>query len=518
MSHLFRARVPALGLIVVASLAWPASATTSPSRHTNTGLLGVDCRSARGCTALGYHDADKQSVAIFAGAGRWDRRTTLLLPGNASRFGARFFAARSPNPDWVDQHFHAMSCPSAGNCTVVGGYLNRNKRHYTDGVLLTQTNGRWARGIKEPLPADALRVRPRWPLPNNEPTSVSCASAGNCTAVGYYTAFDHVVERQGLLLTEVNGTWARGVRAPLPIDAYGGNVELNSVSCSTPGNCTAVGSYDAENGDHPGVLLTQTNGEWEPGVRALLPAGLWPRHTRSYQTVVLQAVSCSSPGNCTAVGTYRGARHRAGGLLLTQTDGKWATGVVAPLPANHAKRQVTSGTHLYLNSVSCSAPGNCTAVGNYVARGGHAQGLLLTQTDDRWTGSQARLPAGAWRISIGPGVTLKSVSCASAGNCTAVGSYFKGRGGRDAVSLLLTQTDGKWAKGVAARLPAGAAHLAAFEGSGPDYFQTGLSAVSCASAGNCTAVGQHPHNRSGDYWGLRLTKSNGRWGRAVWVK
>lgn len=111
MSHLFRARVPALGLIVVASLAWSASATTSPSRHTNTGLLGVDCRSARGCTALGYHDADKQSVAIFAGAGRWDRRTTLLLPGNASRFGARFFAARSPNPDWVDQHFHAMSCP-----------------------------------------------------------------------------------------------------------------------------------------------------------------------------------------------------------------------------------------------------------------------------------------------------------------------------------------------------------------------------------------------------------------------
>ena len=131
------------------------------------------------------------------------------------------------------------------------------------------------------------------------------------------------------------------MRAPLPTDAYGGNVELNSVSCSSAGNCTAVGSFDGGNGDHPGVLLTQTNGDWAPGVRALLPAGLWPRHTRSYQTVVLQAVSCSSPGNCTAVGTYRGVRHRAGGLLLTQTDGKWATGVPAPLPANHAKRQLT---------------------------------------------------------------------------------------------------------------------------------------------------------------------------------
>ena len=509
-------RAAALGLIVVASLAWPASATTSP-RHTNSGLLNVDCPSARACTALGYHDAKKQSVGIFAGAGRWDRRNTLLLPANESlRYGAALFAARSPNPDWPDQGFHAISCPSEGNCTVVGGYLN--KQGYHDGVLLTETDGRWARGIKESLPADAFRLRPRYPLPHNEPTSVSCASAGNCTAVGYYTAFDQVIERQGLLLTEVNGTWARGVRAPLPPDAYGGNVELNSVSCQAAGNCTAVGSYDGGNGEHPGLLLTQTNGAWEPGVRASLPAGLWPRHTRSYQTVVLQAVSCSSPGNCTAVGTYSGARQRIGGLLLTQTDGKWATGITAPLPANHAKRQRTSGTHIYLNSVSCSAPGNCTAVGNYVARGGHAQGLLLTQTDGRWTVAQARLPAGAWRASIGPGVTLKSVSCTSAGNCTAVGSYFKGRGGRDAASLLLTQTNGKWAKGVAARLPAGAAHLSAFEGSGPDWFQTGLSSVSCASAGNCTAVGQHPHNRSGDYWGLRLTQSNGRWGRAVWVK
>jgi hypothetical protein len=507
--------VTALGLIVVASLAWPASATAS-RRPSNDGLLSVDCPTARGCTALGYHEASKQSVGIFAGAGRWDGRTTLRLPDNGSRFGAAFFAVRNPSPRWVNQNFNAMSCPSAGNCTVVGGY--QNNQHYEGGVLLTETDGRWAPGIEEPLPADALRLRPRWPLPHNEPTSVSCASAGNCTAIGYYTAFDHTVQRQGLLLTEVNGTWRRGVRAPLPEDAYRGNVELNSVSCSMAGHCTAVGSYQDENANHPGVMLTETNGEWEQGVRAQLPARLWPRNARAYQYMELQEISCSSPGNCTAVGTYSAARHRAGGLLLTQTDGTWATGIPAPLPANHATRQITPYTHIYLDSVSCSAPGNCTAVGDYVARGGHQRGLLLTQTDGSWTAAEARLPAGAWRSSIGPGVTLKSVSCASAGNCTAVGQYFKSRGGRDGVSLLLTQTDGKWAKGVAARLPAGAAPLAAFEGSGPDYTQAGLASVSCASAGNCTAVGQHPHNKSGSYWGLRLTQSNGTWGRGVWVK
>jgi hypothetical protein len=496
-----------------ASLPWPASATASSRRPSNDGLLSVVCPSARGCTALGYHDGVKQSVGIFAGAGSWDRHTALLLPANGSRFGAAFFAPRFQDSGWESGRFNAMSCPSIGNCTVVGGLLNNQS--YYDGVLLTETDGRWGRSVEEPLPADALRLRPRWPMPDNEPTAVSCASAGNCTAIGYYTSFGSIVERrQGLLLTETNGSWGRGVRAPLPSDAYRGNVYLNSVSCSTAGNCTAVGSYDTSGEDHPGVLLTQTNGEWEPAVRAPLPARIGPRNG----SVNLQAVSCSSPGNCTAVGTYRRGAHTAAAVLLTETDGTWATGIPAPLPANSATRQVTLATRVYLNSVSCSAPGDCTAVGDYVARGGHQEGLLLTQADGSWTVAQALLPAGAWRASLGPGVTLKSVSCASAGNCTAVGSYFKGRGGRDAVSLLLTQIDGRWAKGVAARLPAGAAHLAAFEASGPDYAQAGLASVSCASAGNCTAVGQHPHNTSGDYWGLRVTQSNGKWGRGVWVR
>ena len=507
----------ALGLMVVASLAWPASATSAP-RPTNDGLLSVDCPSARSCTALGYHETYKQSVGVFGGAGRWGRATALLLPANAWRWGATFFGPREVFPPWESQRFSAMSCPSAGNCTVVGSY--NNKQDYGDGVLLSQTDGRWARGIKQPLPADALRLRPRWPLPHNSPTSISCASAGNCTAVGFYTAFDTTVQRQGLLLTKVDGAWGPGIRAPLPADAYRGKVELNSVSCSTAGNCTAVGSYQDEEPDLPGVLLTQANGEWGPGVRAPLPASVWAARTRSEQTVELREVSCSSPGNCTAVGLYRRlGTPRAEGLLLTQTDGTWATGVPALLPANRDRRQVTLATHLYLDSVSCASPGNCTAVGNYVARGGHQQGLLLTQTDGTWAaGVQARLPAGAWGASIGPGVTLKSVSCASAGNCTAVGQYFKGRGGRDGVPLLLTQTDGTWAKGVAGRLPAGAAPLGARQGSGPDYTQAGLASVSCASPGNCTAVGQHPHGKSGSYWGLRFTQSNGRWGRGVWVK
>lgn len=56
-------------------------------------------------------------------------------------------------------------------------------------------------------------------------SSVSCASAGNCTVAG------------GLVLaTETAGSWAAGVEAPLPGDAAANpQVGLGSVSCSSAG-------------------------------------------------------------------------------------------------------------------------------------------------------------------------------------------------------------------------------------------------------------------------------------------
>src|SRR4051812_1271046 len=66
----------------------------------------------------------------------------------------------------------------------------------------------WGTAVEAPLPADAASD------PSVALTSVSCASAGECTAVGRYTGGS-----EGLLLTEMAGTWATGVEAPLPADA-----------------------------------------------------------------------------------------------------------------------------------------------------------------------------------------------------------------------------------------------------------------------------------------------------------
>lgn len=95
--------------------------------------------------------------------------------------------------------------------------------------------------------------------------SVSCVSAGNCSAVGTYE--DSSGLQQGLLLTESAGHWATGVEAAPPEGTDG--AVLSSVKCPSPGNCSAVGSC----GDQ-GLLLTQPAGTWRTGVEAVMPLAL----------------------------------------------------------------------------------------------------------------------------------------------------------------------------------------------------------------------------------------------------
>ncbi len=208
------------------------------------------------------------------------------------------------------------------------------------------------------------------------------------------------------------------------------------------GNCSAVGSYLDNSGATQGLLLTETAGMWATGVEAVLPASA----ATSKQDVSLYSVSCSSAGNCSAVGSYLDNSGATQGLLLTETAGTWATGVEAVLPANAA----TSKQDVSLYPVSCSSAGNCSAVGSYTDSSGATQGLLLTETAGTWgVGVEAALPANA--VAAPHGVELTSVSCASAGNCSAVGMYNNDSSTNDGV--LLTETGGLWAPGVEAILP-----------------------------------------------------------------
>jgi len=73
-------------------------------------------------------------------------------------------------------------------------------------------------------------------------TSVSCASAGNCSAGGTYT--DSSRHMQAFVVSQVNGTWHAAAEVPGTATLnQGGNAAVQSVSCASAGNCSAGGGY-----------------------------------------------------------------------------------------------------------------------------------------------------------------------------------------------------------------------------------------------------------------------------------
>jgi hypothetical protein len=195
-------------------------------------------------------------------------------------------------------------------------------------------------------------------------TSVSCASGGNCSAIGLYNiGIDSEHGPASVLLTEKAGEWGPGVKAKPPENAAtsgfwaGGYVGLAGISCASPGNCVAVGDYYDDHNRVQGTMVIEKAGTWRRGIEAALP-----RHSRRGD---LGVVSCVSPGNCTA-GGYAGAGRHGGLMLVTETAGSWARGVRSPLSPRVA-----------ILAISCASPGNCGAVGGDGTFGSRTDALLL---------------------------------------------------------------------------------------------------------------------------------------------
>jgi hypothetical protein len=372
----------------------------------------------------------------------------------------------------------SVSCPSAGNCTAVGEYTEDSGQ--SQGLLLGETAGKWAAGVEAVLPANAGTSSG---IPSNFVRYVSCVTAGNCTAVGTYA--DSSGGQQGLLLTETDGIWSPGVEAVLPANAAssGGFLQWSGLSCASVGNCAAVGWYTPPSATFriQALLLTETDGIWSAGVDAA------PDSPSAW----LNSVSCTSAGNCTAVGAAEDSSNVLQTLQLTETAGSWGPPVEADLPVDDTHTDLGAE----LDSVSCASAGNCTAVGLYdvgdvpVGRDEsefRGKGLLLTQSAGSWsTGLRAPMPADA----VGPDAVEETyppeVSCPSVGNCSVVLSYYDNDQGLH--GLLLSETAGSWGTGLES--PTGRF----------------VNSVSCASPGNCGAlVGGDLLSETGGSWGSEV--------------
>src|SRR5579864_9469971 len=96
---------------------------------------------------------------------------------------------------------------------------------------------------------------------NAQLTEVSCGSAGNCAAGGFYT--DGSGRAQAFVVSERNGTWSKAIEVPgSGILNKGGNAAVASVSCASAGNCAAGGFYTGRFPHTQAFVVSETNGTW----------------------------------------------------------------------------------------------------------------------------------------------------------------------------------------------------------------------------------------------------------------
>src|SRR5215510_6366123 len=118
------------------------------------------------------------------------------------------------------------------------------------------------------------------------------------------------------------------------------------------------------------------------------------------------AVWCAAPQAVTAAPAARAAAQA----------GAWGTAIAVP-----GLGALNQGGLAALNDVSCGSAGNCVAVGSYPEASFHFHAYLAGERNGRWRRA-ADVP-GSEILNTGRRATATSVSCVSAGNCAAGGTY-----------------------------------------------------------------------------------------------
>ena len=297
-----------------------------------------------------------------------------------------------------------------------------------------------------------------------------------------------------------------------PPDAVAGpyGTFLNGVSCTSAGNCVAVGQYTNTDGNGQLLVVTETHGVWGAGIAPGLPANAMTDPGSQYAW--LNQLDCPAPGNCVATGGYAatGASMSGGGLVVTETGGVWARAIQIALPPNatpatSGPKNPAAGT-VSMGGVSCLSVGNCLAEGQYTDTNFNSQPMIATETNGAWSPAiELALPANAATATGAQNGFLANLVCFSSGNCEVGGGYNDLDG--NAQPAYFRQVRGAWRQGVELTLPANAA-------TAPGTQSAYLNGFECTSPGNCVAFSAY-NDVDGGGQPLVITETGGVWARGV---
>jgi hypothetical protein len=408
-------------------------------------------------------------TAVAGSGGAMAGTRAAVAPRAAALYGTWGTAREIPGAAALNQGGYApvnsVSCSSPGNCSAGGWYTDGSGR--SQAFIVSEVKGTWQKAIRVPGTFGPNKYFAQL-------DAVSCASAGNCSAGGFYVNNNGY---QAFVVGEVDGVWDKATEVPGSAALNsGGYAGLTSVSCGTPGNCTAGGYYLAGTTSYQAFVVNEVNGVWHNAIRVpgiiSSPAG---GHVGP--TAQVTSVSCASAGNCSIGGSYYDSSNIQA-FVGSQVNGIWRKAVKVPGTAalNTGDAQV--------NSVSCGSAGVCSAGGWYTDGAGYEQLMVVNEVNGTWK-SAIEVP-GTAALNKGDYAQISSVSCASAGNCSAGGWY------TDSSDLsqpfVVNEVNGTWKSAV--KVP------------GIDTLNQGdnaaINSVSCASAGNCSALGSYTDS-SKDY-------------------
>ena len=333
---------------------------------------------------------------------------------------------------------HAVACGAPSFCVATGAFSGDGA---TWSTLVESWNGSLWSVVSSPSPGT-----------DTELESVACSSPRACVAVGFSGAADRPDSQRPLAERWNGATWT-----VMHVPGRGTHSALQAVACASATSCTAVGASSSGSEGLAAALVAS----WDGRAWSILDVPLPPDSADSW----LDAVACSAPASCMAVGSYSttgDGDDPAARTLVESWNGRTWSVTPSPSPG--------TGNQSLLRSIACTSPSACIAVGVSDPKGDpyHPDDQALVEA---WNGADwSVVPAAALGDAQQHGA-LQSIACMSAARCVAVGT--SSRGASSPARGLEETWDGvSWAL-----VSAGAA-------------EGGFESVACTSPVACLAVGQ----------------------------
>jgi|GEM_PF-2852343 len=252
-------------------------------------------------------------------------------------------------------------------------------------TLVLQT-GTVAGAVPAPWSVTPLSFTTAGPSVGNSLQTVSCVTSTECTAVGSNDG--------GVLEVDTlsGGVWT--MTSPFP--SLGTDYSWNAISCSDATDCVAVANYIGANATGYPAILQETAGTWNK------LAVTWPSAAANGSVT---DVSCAG-GVCEISGSGNTSLAKSPALVVTVT-GSSATVTLPTLPAGVVDQS--------FNSVSCVSSTWCLFGGSQDTTNGTSQAISTVDAASTFTTSVLSTPATYTAFM------LDDVSCSDVSVCAALG-------------------------------------------------------------------------------------------------